>query len=419
MLSARFILSLSFTLIAIALSGCRTEYIEQSGAEVNSTNPSASSLITKPGVVAVDAPARLKELTDAGALRLCLSITEGSIPDVLHDLKAPPDYGLDDRYLKFSDYFRNASSACLRRHIPSCANIQRFALNWARTSKLGHPPGTKKQAVFWNSTLSINLRLLGPMVAALGVAEQITPLSKSDKEAIDSWLKNKVDQYEHGMRNDGNFRGGDDGTTARRAAHNHAIQSSIAAMSYGAWVNNEKYFKTGIEQWNITLKTMRKDGSLPIETRRGARALFYTGRALSALVQLAERAAVQGIDLYNSAPNSNKTIHHAVKFFIDAMEQPELVVKYARTNFAPGPSNDYKYQDLGGMASSPFGWIQPYMAQFPEHPNTRRLLARQSADFSGIRNRLTNILDVSVSSHSSNGWTGVDATCFYANPEFI
>ena len=42
---------------------------------------------------------------------------------------------------------------------------------------------------------------------------------------------------------------------------------------------------------------MRRAGSLPLETRRGARALSYTGRTLGALMQIAEPAAVQGIDL--------------------------------------------------------------------------------------------------------------------------
>ena len=85
-------------------------------------------------------------------------------------------------------------------------------------------------------------------------------------EILDKWIK-KVKQYEHGLRNADHYKGGKDGTTARKAAHNHAVQSSIVAMSYGAWSNNKNYFKTGIQQWLITLKSMRKDGSLPIETR--------------------------------------------------------------------------------------------------------------------------------------------------------
>ena len=188
-------------------------------------------------------------------------------------------------------------------------------------------------------------------------------------------------------------------------------------MSYGAWSNNKKYFKTGVDQWFITLKSMRRDGSLPIETRRGARALFYHGRPLSALVQLAERAAVQGIDLYNRAPRRNKTIHHAVAFFLNAVEKPELVLKYAKTNKAPGPSKNYKVQYLGSSGST-MGWIAPYISRFPDHPNSKRLRARKSSAHSLPRSYLTDQLDAAVRMNGfSREWTGVDAECFYADPQ--
>lgn len=183
-------------------------------------------------------------------------------------------------------------------------------------------------------------------------------------------------------------------------------------MSYGAWSNNKKYFKTGIKQWFITLKSMRKDGSLPIKTRRGARALFYHGRTLSALVQLAERAAVQGVDLYNSAARKRKTIHQAVAFFIDAIEEPDLVLKYAKTNKAPGPSKNYKIQDLGGLGST-MGWIAPYISRFPDHPNSLRLRAIHSKPTNHLMRELASA--VSINGFSAE-WIGVDARCFYADP---
>lgn len=194
-------------------------------------------------------------------------------------------------------------------------------------------------------------------------------------------------------------------------------------MSYGVWVNDENYFETGIEQWSITMGSMRKDGSLPIETRRGARALFYHGRTVTGLMQLAERAAVQGIDLYGSEPGPNKTIHNAVSFFIDAMEQPDLVLKYARINKAPGPSKNYKIQDLGSIEST-MGWIAPYMARFPNHPNSQRLLARRPYDHSEVSNYLTDQMDEAVRLNGrlrglGGEWIGVDGACFYADPRFL
>ena len=366
--------------------------------------------ITKPGAVAVDVPTRRNQLSQLAATHLCPNFLPFGNAPLYDSVSAPMGYGLDERFYSVSARFRTLGAACLGGTKEACESIYDYALDWAQNSGLGGPKGGFE--MFWNNTLTANMRLLSPMLAALGVAEQVSPLSTHDRDVLDRWLKKKIDEYEHGMRGEGRYKGGNDGTRALKAAHNHAVQSSIVAMSYGAWSNDKKYFKTGLRQWFITLKSMRKDGSLPIETRRGARALFYHGRTLSALVQLAERAAVQGIDLYNSAPKKNKTIHQAVAFFINAIEEPELVLKYAKTNKAPGPSKNYKVQDLGGLGST-MGWIAPYISRFPDHPNSLRLRTMHS----NPKNNLMRSLDSAVRTNGfSAEWIGVDARCFYADP---
>ena len=295
-----------FGIIAVIAIFCATPGF---AAESSISTKRPIPKITKPGAVAVDVPTRRDQLSQLDAMHFCpRSLPSGNAP-LFDRVSAPSGYGLDDRFNRVSAYFRNLGAACVGGVKEACKFIYEYALDWAQNSGLGKPQGDKDDSgLFWNSTLTGNMRLLSPMLAALGVAEQDSPLPKSQREVLDKWIKKKVKQYEHGRRAAGNYKGGKDGTTARKAAHNHAVQSSIVAMSYGAWSNKKKYFKTGIQQWFITLNSMRKDGSLPIETRRGARALFYTGRTLSALMQLAERAAVQGIDLYNTAPKRSKTI---------------------------------------------------------------------------------------------------------------
>ena len=405
---------LVFSVLLLPIWAQPTPAFAQSGHSVKTKRPAIE--ITRPGAVAVDALKRKNQLSDADAMHMCPgSVPVGSL-HVFDSVTAPRGYGLDKRYYEVGARFRSLGAACLRGIANACDAVHGYALDWAQNSGLGGPEGRKDKALYWNNTLTANMRLLAPMLAALGVAEQITPLSLRDRDVLDRWLKAKVDEYEHGMRRNGSYKGGKDGTRARKAAHNHAVQSSIAAMSYGAWSNDKKYFKTGIDQWFITLKSMRKDGSLPIETRRGARALFYHGRTLGALVQLAERAAVQGVDLYNSAPRKNKTIHHAVAFFLDAVEEPDLVLKYAKTNKAPGPSKDYKFQDLGGMGST-MGWVAPYISRFPDHPNSQRLKARMSSSHSEPESYLTHELDSAVRANGfSSEWIGVDAKCLYADP---
>ena len=83
----------------------------------------------------------------------------------------------------------------------------------------------------------------------------------------------------------------------------------------------------------------------------GTRALFHHGRTITALIELDERARVQGIDLYGSAPKRNRTIHKAVAFMIDAMEDPKWSIEYAMAN-VHAPSKSYREQDLGSVGST-------------------------------------------------------------------
>lgn len=289
----------------------------------------------------------------------------------------------------------------------ACKLIQKGALEWATKSHLDKPRRT--EGGIWNDTLTINMRLLNPVISAIGVAETFVTMSPKNREIVDPWLAKIKSNFEHGMRSEGNYNVGAMGTFARKAAHNHAIQSSLVAMSYGSWVGDDKAFNIGLEQWNITLSSMRKDGRLPIETRRGARALFYQGRTIAALIQIAERAKVQGIDLYNFPPSPEKNIHKAEEFLIEAIQNPRLVHKYAKTNHAPPPRKNYRAQHLGGDIT--LSWIAPYIAQFPSHPNTIALL-----NFKGDESYLAQTLMTSVWVNGvSAEWIGVDAKCFYSN----
>lgn len=368
----------------------------------NGANTSYS--VSRPGVVAVDVEARRAILEKADAISLHCTSRSFPVP-VFDDVDGGKGYGLDDRYNRVSEQFRASGSACLAGDAGACALIQNGALEWATKSKLNKPAAKR----IMDDTLSINMRLITPLISALSVAEATAPLSVKNRQTIDSWLKRIVRNFQHGLRNKGRYKGGKDGTTARKAAHNHAMQSSVAAMSYGAWVGDDDAFNIGIEQWDITLQSMRADGSLPIETRRGSRALFYHGRALASLVEIAERASIQGIDLYGQS--RKKSIHKGAEFFIAAVVDPSLVLKYAKRNYVPGPHKDYRKQDLG-RGTSTYSWIAPYIARFPDHPNSKKLQS-----LTGKENALTAKISTAVKMNGNSAeWIGVNAKCFYATP---
>jgi poly(beta-D-mannuronate) lyase len=362
--------------------------------------------ITRPGTVALDAPARHQELRQAGALSAMCSAAPLPIP-VLTGVHAPDGYGLDKAFIAVDKGFRAAAARCLAAEETACRDIQAAARRWSAVD-LRTPEGGPNGRRYWNDTLTVNLRLLTPMMTALSVSEAFHPMPATDREAIAGWAKRALAAYAHGMRNGERYK--DLGVP--KSAHNHAIGSSLAAMSYGAWAGDEQAFAAGIEQWTLTLSSMRADGSLPIETRRGARALYYQGRAIAGLIAIAERARAQGIDLYTRAPDPEKSLHHAIAFLIRAVENPEIVMAYAKANVAPGPTKDYRRQHLGGASGSTFAWVAPYMARFPGHANTRAL---RSLD-AGASDLVPALIGAVNRGAISAEWIGGDAKCFYARP---
>ena len=408
-------------LITVGLSGCQTITPKSNGMAENefteflkasapsSTDKPLIDKLPRPGKVSVNATSRTNYVDGKN---ICVSQDLDRPVNVLADVSAPEGYGLDDRFNTVSDQFKRLSERCLAGSQISCRTIQISSIKWAKESKLEKPRSTG--GGLWNDTLTINMRLLSPMLAALGVAEEFSAMPEDERSVVIPWLVKITDNFEHGMRHEGSYGGGNAGTTARRAAHNHAVQSSNAQMSLGAFIGDSERFNVGINQWFITLESMRGDGSLPIETRRGARALFYHGRTITALSALAEKAKVQGIDLWDTAPTETKTIHLAVKFFIDAIENPDLVLRYASTNKSPGPSKDFKRQDIG--TGSTFGWIAPYMARFPDHPNTTRMLNRVTDLDAVTHNYLTLSLDRQIQMNGTGlgDWNFVNGRCFYS-----
>ena len=132
------------------------------------------------------------------------------------------------------------------------------------------------------------------------------------------------------------------------------------------------------------LRHQRGDGSLPIETRRGGRAMFYQGRAMNALAVIAIIAENQGYDIWNYEYRG-KNYHNLVKFFIDFTENNEIVFKYAKEMKSPGPAKNYKVQDLDSRSSSNWGWLYAYVTRFPDHENVQRL-KQWSTDQSNLNN---------------------------------
>ena len=144
--------------------------------------------ITKPGAVAVDVPTRRNQLSLLAATHLCPNSLPFGDALLFDSVLAPSGYGLDDRFNAVSARFRTLGAACLGGVKEACNSIYDYALDWAQNSGLGRPKGGKYDGLFWNGTLTANMRLLSPMLAALGVAEQVSPLPTQDRDVLGIYI---------------------------------------------------------------------------------------------------------------------------------------------------------------------------------------------------------------------------------------
>ncbi|MEM7021194.1 MAG: alginate lyase family protein [Pseudomonadota bacterium] len=248
------------------------------------------------------------------------------------------------------------------------------------------------------ATMYYNLdRTLLPVIVAFSLVQP--DMSSEDQELIEQWLDQLV------------WRRGPDrerDPKRRTSRNNHRLLSDSVTMAWGALQGRDELFRAGIERYLVAIRQMRPDGSLPLETARGARALSYQRHAIASLVTIAEMAAAQGYDLYAVEGNGGQSIHRAIAFLLDGIDDPELVWPYAMENTQPGPNQNYRVQDLGFMIERGHGrhymsWTEAYIARFPDSDIAKRL-QRTLAEFGSREHPMID------------DYSGGSASCFFTQP---
>ena len=328
-------------------------------------------------------------------------------------VKAPIGYGLDDRYDYALSRFTNFSFPCSGGNIEACEHVKNTILNWAKANAAKRTGPSDHEGRHWNDTLTVNLYVASPMLAAYSFAKQIISIPQEEDRIIKNWFKKIVKKNQHLLYGKTYDYGGASGTPKR--AHNHALSSAVAHMQLGILIDNDKEFKKAFKNYESAIKHQRKDGSLPIEVRRGGRAMFYQGRAMNALAVIAIIAEHQGYNIWE-LDFKGKNYHNLVKFFIDFTENNELVFKYAKENRSPGPAKNYKVQDLKSNSGSNWGWLYAYASRFPDHENIQRL-KQWSENKNNLNNYQRKIVTVfentSKRGFGSASWTVVEPYCHF------
>ena len=330
-------------------------------------------------------------------------------------VEAPSGYGLDNRFDYSLSKFENFSFPCGGGNVEACQNVKRVILEWAKANAAKRTGPSDGEGRHWNDTLTVNLYIASPMMAAYSFAKQIITIPELEDKIIKDWFKKIVKKNKHLMYEYSNYKVGSGATGTPKRAHNHALSSAMSHMQLGILLNEDKLFRTAFKNFEAAIKYQRKDGSMPIETRRGGRAMFYQGRAMNALAVIAILAENQGYNIWDYE-YKGKNYHNIVKFFIDFTENNEIVFKYAKSMKHPGPAKNYKKQDLNSRSSSNWGWLYAYASRFPDHENIQRLKTWS------LKKSILNSYQQAIVHHYSNigkrpfgsaSWTVVEPNCHF------
>ena len=330
-------------------------------------------------------------------------------------IDAPSGYGLDNRFMYALNKFENFKRPCGGGNVKACENVKRVILDWAKADAAQRTGPSNHEAKHWNDTLTVNLWVASPMMAGYSFAKQVVSFSETEDKIIKDWFKKIVKKNQHLMYELKKYKQGTQAIGVPRSAHNHALSSAISHMQLGILLNDNKLFRKAFKNYEYAIKFQRKDGSMPIETRRGGRAMFYQGRAMTALTTIAIIAENQGYNIWDY-DHKGKNFHNIVKFFIDFTENNEIVFKYAKEMKAPGPAKDYKRQDLDGSSSSHWGWLSAYATRIPNHENIQRLKQWSSndKDLNNYQRKIVSNFDNYLKRNSgTSSWTVVEPRCHF------
>jgi poly(beta-D-mannuronate) lyase len=361
-------------------------------------DPLDGATVTRPGEVLLVREARLAELRPlppAERFALCgVEVEKWRTHEALTRLDSPEEYGSDLRAEPYAHTVMRAAAAGWGDDDAEARQALVDLLDrWARGRAL-----TKFDRDNESNFYAVERSLL-PTIVAWGLVRDSPDVDEADARRIAAWLKRVVRVRDR----DTPISEIDD-----TWPNNHTYLTASVDMAWGALVGDDARFRNGIIAYRLAMGQLREDGSLPRETERGARALWYQRHAIASLVTIAEIAATQGYDLYGVAVDG-RDIHLAIRFLLAAVEDPKLVWPYARANVNPGPFLNWRAQDLGFMVHRGHGrhymaWAEPYMRRFPDRPETRRL------------GRMLRELDPEFRPMVDD-YSGGDTTCFYKPPE--
>lgn len=155
----------------------------------------------------------------------------------------------------------------------------------------------------------------------------------------------------------------------KNTRNNHLYWAGVEVAAAGIAANNRTLFDWGIHTYHVGVDQIQPDGTLPLEMRRGRRALHYHLYALSPLVYLAEFGKDNGLPLYGAD-------HHALKKLVDVCTQGLIDDSFFKkhTGIAQDTPN-------GPPAAEQISWAKIWVSRFHDPPLARLLSEATSLSY--------------------------------------
>lgn len=358
----------------------------------------AEVTIIRPGDTVLDRAARLAELEATGTefrTAVCgVQVERWRTHEPITRVISPEEYGIDTRAEPFAHTVMRAAAAAFGTDDAKARRaLIRLLRRWAKGRAL-----TVFDRAQESNFYTVERTLL-PVIVAWSLVRDHPDVPAEDGALISTWIDQLIAER---------VRPNQKPLVDPMTVNNHTYLSASVDMAWGALRGDPLAFRRGIEAYRLAIAQMRDDGSLPRETERGARALWYQRHAIASLVAIAEMAAVQGLDLYGYQVGG-RDLHRAVAFLVAAVEDQTIVWPYAEADVNPGPSTNWMAQDLGfmrrrGHGRHYMGWAEAYLRRFPDRPEAREL-ARLLLRWDPAPRPMVD------------DYSGGDTTCFYARAD--
>lgn len=129
---------------------------------------------------------------------------------------------------------------------------------------------------------------------------------------------------------------------AGKQTNNHHYWRGLAAIATGVVSSDDDLFTWGVGVYKQAIDELDERGALPQEMARHERAIHYQSFALQPLVPLAAFAEQQGVPLFSYRSPSGRTVGDAVRFFGEAVANPEIIKAYTPdTQLFEHPGSDF------------------------------------------------------------------------------